>query len=64
MVVLTADMGWCGKKSSDIQIVYCHTNCINVVVFEQKSQINIISTKELDKISYSVIYNFMKSQEM
>ena len=35
MVVLTADMGVCGKKN-DIQLVYCRTNCIDMVVFEQK----------------------------
>ena len=42
MVVLTADMGgWCGKNS-DIQIVYCHMNCIEMVVFEQKNQMLLV----------------------
>ena len=36
MMVLTADIGGFGKKLSDIQQVYCHTNCIDMVVFEQK----------------------------
>ena len=34
-MVLTADMGGMEKKS-DIQLVYCHTNCVDMVVFIQK----------------------------
>ena len=41
MVVLTADLGGCGKKS-DMQIVYCRTNCIEMVVFEQKIQMLLV----------------------
>ena len=41
MVVLTADMVGCGKKNN-MQIVYCHTNCIDMVVFEQKSQMQLV----------------------
>ena len=35
-MVLTADTRGFGKKLSDIQLVYCRTNCIDMMVFEQK----------------------------
>ena len=41
MVVLTADLGGVEKKS-DMQIVYCRTNCIEMVVFEQKIQMLLV----------------------